>query len=236
MRITWYGHSTFRLDFGSNHVLIDPFFTGNPAFEGGDAGRAKASDGITHILITHGHGDHVGDVVAIAGETGAKVVTNYDLCMWLSSKGVTNFDPMNTGGTTDQGGFRVTLVRADHSAGMSEAGVTVPLGLPNGIVVRAPNEPTVYHMGDTDIFGDMALIQEIYRPDVLMVPIGDRFTMGAETAALAVRKFFTPKAVIPCHYGSFPIIAQTADAFVAALDGSGVQVVVPHKGTAVTLS
>ncbi|MCF4129064.1 metal-dependent hydrolase [Methylobacterium sp. SyP6R] len=232
MRITWFGHSTFRLDFGSAHVLIDPFFSGNPAFEGD---RQAATAGATHILITHGHGDHVGDTVEIAAETGAKVVTNYDLCMWLSSKGVTKLEPMNTGGTVDVGGFRVSLVRADHSAGMSEAGVTVPLGLPNGVIVRAEGEPTVYHMGDTDIFGDMALIQEIYRPDVLMVPIGDRFTMGAETAALAVKRFFKPKAVIPCHYGSFPIVDQSAERFVSALDGSGVQVIVPHKGTAVTV-
>ncbi|MFH6784428.1 MULTISPECIES: metal-dependent hydrolase [Methylobacterium] len=232
MRITWFGHSAFRLDFGSAHVLIDPFFSGNPAFEGD---RKAATAGATHILITHGHGDHVGDTVEIAAETGAKVVTNYDLCMWLASKGVTQFEPMNTGGTVDVGGFQVSLVRADHSAGMSEAGVTVPLGLPNGVIVRAEGEPTVYHMGDTDIFGDMALIQEIYRPDVLMVPVGDRFTMGAETAALAVKRFFKPKAVIPCHYGSFPIVDPDADRFVAALDGSGVQVIVPHKGTAVTV-
>ncbi|TGE02588.1 metal-dependent hydrolase [Methylobacterium nonmethylotrophicum] len=232
MRITWFGHSAFRLDFGSAHVLIDPFFSGNPAFAGD---RTAATEGATHILITHGHGDHVGDTVEIAAETGAKVVTNYDLCMWLASKGVTQFEPMNTGGTVDVGGFRVSLVRADHSAGMSEAGVTVPLGLPNGVIVRADGEPTVYHMGDTDIFGDMALIQEIYRPDVLMVPVGDRFTMGAETAALAVTRYFQPKAVIPCHYGSFPIIDPSADRFVAALDGSGVQVIVPHKGTAVTV-
>ncbi len=182
----------------------------------------------------HGHGDHVGDTVEIAGETGAKVVTNYDLCMWLGSKGVSALDPMNTGGTTDQGEFRVTLVRADHSAGMSEAGVTVPLGLPNGIVVRAPGEPTVYHMGDTDIFGDMALIQELYRPDVLMVPIGDRFTMGAETAALAVRRSSRRRrSSLPLRL--VPIIDPSADAFVAAMVGSGVQVVVPNKGTAVTI-
>ncbi len=234
MRVIWFGHSAFRLEFGSSIVLIDPFFTGNPAFAGGD--RDKAVAGATHIVVTHGHGDHVGDTLDVAAQTGATVITNYDLCMWLASKGLERFDPMNTGGTTHQDGFSVTLVRADHSAGMSEAGVTVPLGQPNGAVIRAPGEPTVYHMGDTDIFGDMALIQELYAPDVLMVPVGDRFTMGPESAALAVRRYFKPRAVFPCHYGSFPIIAPTADAFVAAMEGSGIQVVVPQKATAITLS
>jgi len=121
MRITWFGHSAFRFDFSDKVVLIDPFFTGNPAFDGD---RAKAVDGVTHIIITHGHGDHIGDAVEISKASGAKVITNYDLCMWLASKGLENFDPMNTGGTTDQGGFTVTLVRADHSAGLVEAGVT----------------------------------------------------------------------------------------------------------------
>ena len=115
MQITWFGHSAFRLDFAGKVVLIDPFFTGNPAFDGD---RAKAVAGATHILITHGHGDHIGDAVEISAQTGAKVVTNYDLCMYLASKGLKTFDPMNTGGTTDQDGFTVTLVRADHSAGL----------------------------------------------------------------------------------------------------------------------
>jgi L-ascorbate metabolism protein UlaG (beta-lactamase superfamily) len=232
MRIVWYGHSAFRLEFADKIVLIDPFFTGNPAFHGD---RDKASAGATHILITHGHADHVGDTLAIAQSTGAKVVTNYELCMYLASQGLQNFDPMNTGGTTDQAGFSVTLVRADHSASMAESGVTVPLGFPNGIIVKAPGEPTVYHMGDTDIFGDMALIAELHRPDVLLVPIGDRFTMGAETAALAVTRFFKARTVIPCHYGSFPIIEPNPDRFVAAMQASGTQVVVPHVGTGVTI-
>ena len=232
MKITWFGHSTFRLDFAGKVVLIDPFFTGNPAFDGD---RERAAEGATHILITHGHGDHIGDAVEIAAATGAKVVTNYDLCMYLASKGLQSFDPMNTGGTTDQDGFTVTLVRADHSAGLVETGVAFPLGSANGVVVKARGEPTVYHMGDTDIFGDMGLIAEVHRPDVAMVPIGDRFTMGPETAALAVRRFLPIRAVIPCHYGSFPIIEPTADRFVAAMDGHSTQVIVPHKTVAVRI-
>lgn len=232
MQITWYGHSAFRLDFGGKGVLIDPFFTGNPGFGGS---RESAIRGLTHILVTHGHSDHVGDTLAIAAETGATVVTNFDLCMHLASQGLKNFSPMNTGGTIDAGGFQVTLVRADHSAGMSEAGVAVPLGHPNGIIVRAAGEPTVYHMGDTDIFGDMALINEIYQPKIGMVPIGDRFTMGAKTAAMAVKRFFRFDAVFPCHYGTFPIIDADASAFQAEMAGSSTKVIVPVKGEAVTV-
>jgi L-ascorbate metabolism protein UlaG (beta-lactamase superfamily) len=226
MKITWFGHSAFRLDFADKVVLLDPFFTGNPAFEGR---REQAIEGVTHILVTHGHADHVGDTVEIAKATGTKVVTNFELCMYLAKQGVETFDPMNTGGTTDQGGFTATLVRADHSSGLVEMDVNFPLGSANGFIVKAPGEPTVYHMGDTDIFGDMGLIAEIHQPDVAMVPIGDRFTMGAEVAALAVQRFFKLKAAVPCHYGSFPIIDKTADRFVAAMDGKGTQVVVPHK-------
>ncbi|CAH1667114.1 metal-dependent hydrolase [Chelatococcus asaccharovorans] len=229
MKITWFGHSAFRLDFADKGVLIDPFFTGNPAFT---ADVAEVSEGVSHILVTHGHGDHVGDTLAIAKATGATVVTNYDLGMWFVSQGLEKFEPMNTGGTVDVGGFRVSLVRADHSAGLGEMGVERPLGSPNGMIVKADGEPTVYHMGDTDIFSDMALIAEIHEPDVAMVPIGDRFTMSPLTAALAVRRFFKLKAAIPCHYGTFPIIEPNADKFVAAMHDQDTRVIVPTKNEA----
>ncbi len=232
MQLTWFGHSAFRLDLRQTSILIDPFFTGNPAFEGDVAAAAK---GVSHIIITHGHGDHVGDALSIAEANDAVVVSNYDLCMHLASKGLKKFEPMNTGGTVDLGAFSASLVRADHSAGMGEAGVAVPVGNANGAVIKAPGEKTLWHMGDTDIFSDMALIAELHGVEICICPIGDRFTMGAKTAALAMTRFVKPKLAIPCHYGSFPIIARDAAAFVAGLEGSSTQALVPEKGKAVAV-
>ena len=230
MHITWFGHSAFRLDFGDQAVLIDPFFTGNPAFI---SDRQAAIKGVSHIVLTHGHSDQVGDALDIAKTTGATVTTNYDLGMWLVSRGLDKLNPMNTGGTTELDGFSVTLVRADHSSGDMVNGVSIYLGNPCGAIVKAKGEPTVYHMGDTDIFSDMALISEIHQPRIAMVPIGDRFTMSPVIAALAVKRFFNLEAVIPCHYGSFPIIEATAEKFVAAMQGHPTKVLVPEKGKAI---
>lgn len=232
MKLTWFGHSAFRVDLAGASLLIDPFFTGNPAFQGDVAEAAK---GVSHIVITHGHGDHIGDSLAIAEANGATVVTNFDLCMYLASQGLKAFQPMNTGGTVDLGAFSVSLVRADHSAGLVEGGVTFPLGNPNGAIIKAKGEKTLWHMGDTDIFSDMALISEIHDVEACICPIGDRFTMGGKTAALAMTRFVKPKLAIPCHYGSFPMIDANADAFLAGLKGSDVQALVPTRGEAVSL-
>jgi L-ascorbate metabolism protein UlaG (beta-lactamase superfamily) len=206
--------------------LIDPFFTGNPAFV---SDKAAAIKGVEHIVLTHGHFDHVVDTLDIAKSNGATVTTNYDLGMWLVAKGLEKLNPMNTGSTTDLGGFTVSLVRADHSWGGAVNGTPIYVGNPCGVVIKAAGEPMVYHMGDTDVFSDMGLIAEIHQPRIAMVPIGDRFTMDAVTAAMAVKRFFKLDTAIPCHYGTFPIIEGTPDKFVAAMKGHATRVLVPER-------
>ena len=169
MKITWHGHSAFSVEVSGAKILIDPFLNGNPAFKGDYADVIK---GATHIIITHAHADHLGDSVDIAAKTGAKIITNYDLCIYLQGQGATNTDPMNTGGTTDQGAFQVTLVKAEHSAALTDMGVMQPVGNANGVVLRFSDAPTLYHMGDTDIFSDMTLINALYAPKIGIVPIG----------------------------------------------------------------
>ena len=171
----------------------------------------------------------------IAKQNGATVTTNYDLCMWLATKGVEKFNPMNTGGTIDLGGFSVTMVRADHSSG-DERGRCVDLsrqpvwrdrrghGRADGMASRRHRH-----------FLDMALIAEIHQPKVAIVPIGDRFTMGAKTAAKAVKRFIKAETVIPCHFGTFPIIEPNADKFLAEMKGDKAKVVVPEKGKPFTV-
>jgi L-ascorbate metabolism protein UlaG (beta-lactamase superfamily) len=232
MKITWLGHSAFRLDTAKASILIDPFFTGNPGFGGLD--RKDATAGVTHILLTHGHGDHVGDALQIADETGATVVANFDLCMWLAQKGLKNFSPGNTCGTIGFEGFTVTFTNALHSsAQITEDGISHALGSANGLMLHIEGDASLLHMGDTDIFSDMKLINELHQPDVGIVPIGDRFTMGGAVAALACRRFFDFKTALPCHYGSFPIIDQTPEKFVLGMEGTRTRVATPAAGDSV---
>lgn len=234
MKLTWLGHSAFRIEIPDAVLLIDPFFSGNPTFPGE---RAAVLDGVTHIVLTHGHGDHLGDTLDIAGKTGAKVIADADLCGFLSARGAKSLDPMNSGGTTDQGAFRVSLTVAHHSSGFldPQTGITHSMGHPHGVVIRAEGEKTLYHAGDTDIFSDMALIDEIYQPKIGILPIGDRFTMGGVVAAMAARRFFHFDTVIPCHYATFPLLDPTADKFVGAMSGASAKVLVPALGETVTL-
>ncbi len=230
MKLTFLGHAAFHIETEQARILIDPFLTGNPKFD--ESGREAALDGLTHIALTHGHADHVGDTIDIAKTTGATVIANADLATWLAKKGVEKVDPGNTGGTVHHTGFSMTWVQAFHSsATQDENGVSHDLGLPNGLVFHFADGPTVYHMGDTDIFGDMALIEELHKPEIGIVPTGDRFTMGGAVAALACKRYFNFKTIIPCHYGTFPIIDKNADAFVEAMEGSDAVKVVEPMGT-----
>ena len=230
MRITWYGHSAFKLAFGSSVVLVDPFLD-NGVFKGD---MTEATKDTTHILLTHGHFDHVGQTVEIAKRTGATLVADFDLGQWLVSQGVEKLEPMNTGGSIMLPGFKVTMTQAFHSSGrLLDNGVSIYLGDPHGLIVapEGEDEPVVYAMGDTGIFGDMKLINELYAPTVGLVPVGDRFTMGAKTAAYACRHFFDFDLVIPCHYGTFPIIEPNAERFTALMDSvRGTTVKVPEIG------
>ena len=232
MKLTWYGHSAFRVEAGDAQILIDPFLSGNPAWDGG---WEDVADGVTHVLLTHGHNDHLGDSVEILKKTGAVAVANFEICMHLVTKGVSSdrINPGNTGGTVDCGAFTTTFVQALHSSSFDNGdGTNTYLGNPLGLVLHFPGDKTLYHMGDTDIFGDMVLINELHQPDIGIVPIGDRFTMGGAVAALACQRFFKFSAVVPCHYGSFGVIDQNADKFLSGLDGSATKVLVPEKGVA----
>ena len=227
MRLTWYGHSTFKLTFPDASVLIDPFLTGNPMWDGGWEGPAE---GTTHVLLTHGHDDHVGDTVAITKATGAQLVGAFEVCQVLNAQGVETINPGNHGGTVDCGPFTVSFVNALHSSAMSTDHGFQYMANPLGLVIRAPGEPTVLAMGDTGIFGDMALINELYAPRVGLVPIGDRFTMGAREAALACRRFFNFETVVPCHYATFGLLDPDASKFVAEMGEAAGIVRVPEVG------
>ncbi len=232
MKLTWYGHSAFRIETADAKILIDPYLIGNPSWTGGWEGPAE---GVTHVLLTHGHNDHVSGAVEVLQKSGAQLVANFEICMFLVGKGVSDkkINPGNIGGTVDCGGFTTTFVQALHSSSFAgDGGLNTYLGNPGGLVLHFPEDKTLYHMGDTDIFSDMALLSEIHGVEACICPIGDRFTMGGKVAALAMSRFVKPKVAIPAHYGTFPIIDQNADAFVAGMQGTGIEVILPRKGVA----
>jgi L-ascorbate metabolism protein UlaG (beta-lactamase superfamily) len=226
IKITWLGHATFRIESpGGKTIIIDPWVMGNPMCPEDQ----KSFEKIDVMLCTHGHGDHIGDAVALAKKHNPIVVGVYELCLWMQKKGAKQIAPMNKGGSQTVGDIRVTMVHADHSCGIEDDGQIIYGGEACGYVIQFENNIKLYHAGDTNVFGDMAIIHELYAPDVAMIPIGDLFTMGPREASYACR-LLRPKAVIPMHFGTFPALTGTPDALSKLVTEIGIEIIRTEPG------
>jgi len=224
--ITWYGHSTFVITTpGGKRIVTDPWLEGNPKCPP----AMKKITAADLILVSHGHSDHTGDLVAVSRATKAPVVAVYELAHWFELKGLTNLQGMNIGGTIAVAGLSVTMVPAIHSSSVVENDTNVYLGNPAGFVVRMENGQAFYFAGDTALFGDMRLIAELYAPQIAFLPIGDHFTMGPDAAALAAR-MLAVRQVVPMHYGTFPVLTGTAERLKQLVDPFGIDVLVLKPG------
>ena len=219
-RITWLGHATVLVTTAKGtNILIDPFIEHNPKYPKGFELPGK----IDFILLTHGHGDHISDVVPVAKKHGSKVVAIYELAYYVKGKGVQETIGMNLGGTVQLDDVAATMVEAKHSSGAQDEDGTHYVGVAAGYVLTVAGGPVLYHAGDTSVFSDMQLIKELYAPEVALLPIGGHFTMDPKQASLAV-KYLAPKTVLPLHFGTFPPLTGTPEQL-AALVGADVEVV-----------
>ncbi|HET6848450.1 MAG TPA: metal-dependent hydrolase [Gaiellales bacterium] len=228
LRLTWVGHATWIMETpGGKRVLIDPWVTGNPVVtdELRDPGPADV------ILLTHGHSDHTGDVVDLAARhSPSAVLAMIELGDYLEGKGVQNVIGYNKGGTVEAAGLRFTMVDAHHSSSVQDGDTTVYTGEPAGYVVTLEDGRRVYIAGDTCVFGDMALIGRLYKPDIAILPIGDFFTMGPFEAAEAIR-LLGVRTVVPTHYATFDALTGTPDALRSeASDVQGLEVLDVRPG------
>lgn len=219
MNITWLGHGGFRIEIGDQILLVDPWLDGNPAFP--DERRTDAISGASNILLTHGHFDHTGDIAAVASQTGAPVLAMVELADILEAQGLqtTGF---NYGGTVMCGDVAVTMVTARHSSSIMVNERQVYCGAPAGFMINHGGR-TLYVSGDTDIMADMEWMGDLHQPEIGILCCGGHFTMDMERAAYAARRYFNFKTVIPCHYQTFPLLAQSAEPLVDALPGVSVK-------------
>lgn len=245
VEVLWLGHATFRLTSTTGKVIvIDPFLKQNPRTPQKYKDLAALGK-VDLILVTHGHGDHVADLPELAKLTGATVVANYELARNLAALGLLDASKtiaMNKGGTVAPlgSGIKVHMVPAEHSSSSDLAAMKpdtpgpphVEGGAPVGYVVEFENGFRIYHTGDTDVFGDMALIHRFFKPDLALVCIGGHFTMDPERAAFALREYIRPKQVIPIHYGTYPVINRTPAELKAALGNAPIKLIDAKAGEA----
>jgi L-ascorbate metabolism protein UlaG (beta-lactamase superfamily) len=227
-RITWLGHATVLVQTAKGtNILIDPFIAQNPEYPK----EFVLPEEIHYILATHGHGDHISDLVPVAASHHSTVVAVFELANYLAKKGVARTIGMGMGGTVQLDDVAVTMVAAEHSSSAQDEQGTHYVGVATGFVLTIADGPVLYHAGDTNVFGDMKLIHDLYRPEVAMLPIGGHFTMGPREAALAVR-LLEPKAVLPLHFGTFPPLKGTPEQLAALVD-AGVEVLRRRPGESI---
>ncbi len=216
--IVWYGHSCFKVD----NVLIDPFIP-NPLC---NLPHDEIMKDVEVIAVTHGHSDHLGNAELLAKTYNVPVVSNYEISVYLSNKGV-NAEGMNIGGTIYINNSKLTMVKAEHSSAID---LNISGGVASGYIIN----DRVYHAGDTGLFGDMKLIAELYTPDVVLLPVGGRYTMGPDEALKAI-EYLKPKIFIPMHYNTFPVIEQDISDLVKKVKDIGVEVIIPKIGDSIDL-
>lgn len=227
VKITWLGHSVFLFE-AEKKLLIDPFISGNPL---APCSPEELNPDI--IAVTHGHRDHLGDTIEIGKRTGCRIISVHEVANYIKSKGVFA-EGMGKGGTVNVEGIKLTMTEALHSSSIDASGFSFDGGSPAGFIIRI-NDHSIYHAGDTGVFGDMQLIGELYEPELALLPIGDKFTMGIKEATKAV-ELIQPKIVIPMHYNTFDVIIQDPLEFKQAVESkTNTKVIIMQPGQSIEL-